>query len=210
MSSVPGVCTLGCGHRGHQQPWCCRVGLGVCRGLGCLGLVLIPVLSCPPEQAPHGGFPQPEGGRSCRVHLQEVIQRFGVHPGDRPGGRLLHRQREETQGQEPPETQIERRPVRGGQGLIRGCFEALRVPGGAWSRATCSASPSCPRCPQEAAPCLGVSRAGAAPSCLLGAGERSRGAAGHGVGSSPFLWDGGFLLRLMSGRCSLVGKGQRS
>lgn len=35
-------------------------------------------------------------------------------------------------------------------------------------------------------------------------GSRARG------GQRPFLWESGFLLRLMSGRCSLVGKGQRS
>lgn len=63
------------------------------------------------EQAAHGGFPQPEGRRSGRVHLQEVIKGSGVAESYGSGRHPLCGQREETQRQEGPEAPLKGRQV---------------------------------------------------------------------------------------------------
>lgn len=63
------------------------------------------------EQVAHGRLPQSEGGRSCGVHLQEVVQRPGISARYRTWGHPLCGQWAKTQGQKTPEKTIKGRQV---------------------------------------------------------------------------------------------------
>lgn len=74
-------------------------------------LMLILFLCCLSEQVAHGRFPQPEGRRSSRVYLQEVIKGPGVAASYRSRWHPLRGQWKETQRQKGPEATVKGRQV---------------------------------------------------------------------------------------------------
>lgn len=73
------------------------------------------LLCCLSEQAAHGRFPQPEGRRSGRVYLQEVIEGPRVAAGYWTRWHPLCGQRAETQRQKGPKAPLKGRQVRTGK-----------------------------------------------------------------------------------------------
>uniref|UniRef100_A0A493SWS3 Lin-28 homolog A n=1 Tax=Anas platyrhynchos platyrhynchos TaxID=8840 RepID=A0A493SWS3_ANAPP len=80
LSICPEVCTEG------WAPWCCGVGLGVCWGLGCLGLVLIPVLSCPQSKLHMEGFRSLKEGEAVEFTFKKSSKGLESIRVTGPGG----------------------------------------------------------------------------------------------------------------------------
>lgn len=78
--------------------------------LKCLDLhVLTPASSPLTEQTAHGRLSQPQGRRSSRLHLQEIIQRAGGRQGH--GARRSAVSGQQTKAEERPEETLQSREV---------------------------------------------------------------------------------------------------
>lgn len=77
---------LGGRHRGHRQPWCRGMGLGVCRGWGRLGLVLIPVPSCPQSKLHMEGFRSLKEGEAVEFTFKKSSKGLESIRVTGPGG----------------------------------------------------------------------------------------------------------------------------
>lgn len=62
------------------------MGLGVCRGLGCLGLVLIPVLSCPQSKLHMEGFRSLKEGEAVEFTFKKSSKGLESIRVTGPGG----------------------------------------------------------------------------------------------------------------------------